>query len=63
MRVRVPANTTAQVHVPAASVDHVLEGDRPLMAEPGMRVIGTVDEAVVVEVGSGTYRFAARAVD
>jgi len=65
MRVRVPANTTAEVHVPATAVDAVLESGRPVAtaAAPGMRVIGLIDGAVVVEVGSGAYRFATRAVD
>ncbi len=63
LRVRVPANTTAEVHVPAAGVADVLEGDGPLTVAPGTRVIGVVDGAVIVEVGSGAYRFATRAVD
>jgi alpha-L-rhamnosidase len=63
MQVRVPANTTAELLIPAAGVADVLEGDRPLAATPGIRVIGMRDGVVVVEVGSGRYRFAARAVD
>ncbi|MFM9024326.1 MAG: family 78 glycoside hydrolase catalytic domain [Planctomycetaceae bacterium] len=60
MDVEIPANTTALVHVPARAVAHVTEGGRPLGAgTAGVRVVGVEDGAVVLDVGSGTYRFVA----
>ncbi|MFU8874412.1 family 78 glycoside hydrolase catalytic domain [Micromonospora sp. SL4-19] len=61
MRVTIPANTTARVHVPAASTGAVKEtgSGRPLVAAntPGVRLVGPQDDAIVYEVGSGTYTF------
>ena len=59
MDVTIPANTTARVHVPARAVADVTEGGRPIAAGavPGVTVIGVDDGAVVLDVGSGAYRF------
>lgn len=61
MDVMIPANTTARVHVPARAAGDVSEGGRPLTAGPipGVQVVGVEDGAVVLDVGSGTYRFTA----
>ncbi len=69
LRVRVPANTTALVHVPARDADSVTEGEatraggpRPLTAGdvPGVRVLEAQPGELILEVGSGDYRFFAR---
>ena len=61
MDVMIPANTTARVHVPARAVADVTEGGRPVAPRgiPGVTMIGVEDGAVVLDVGSGTYRFVA----
>ena len=57
--VEVPMNTTATVHVPVGDGQEVREGARPVAAAAGVRVVATGPDEVVLEVGSGTYRFTA----
>ncbi|BET68883.1 glycoside hydrolase family 78 protein [Opitutales bacterium ASA1] len=57
LRVRVPANTTAEVHLPAAAGSVLTESGSPLESSPGVAEV-TVDAGVaVVEIGSGEYVF------
>ncbi|MFM8413708.1 MAG: alpha-L-rhamnosidase C-terminal domain-containing protein, partial [Planctomycetota bacterium] len=69
LRVRVPANTTAVVHVPTGGARSVTEdgagrsAGRPPVAAgdaPGVKVLETKPDELVLEVGSGDYRFFAR---
>jgi alpha-L-rhamnosidase len=60
MRVRIPANATAVVHVPARDAAGVMEGDGlpvPVGRVPGVKVLEAKDGEVLLEVGSGEYRF------
>ena len=57
MNVVVPANTTATVYVPAKGADRVRESGQPLGQTPGVKVLRDGGDAVVLEVGSGRYRF------
>lgn len=58
MDVMIPANTTARVHVPARAVADVTEGGLPLAGGiTGVTVLGVEENAVVLDVGSGAYRF------
>ena len=59
MDVVVPANVTAEVHVPAERLEDVHCGGQPLGAGPatGVDVHQVDDEAVILIVGSGEYRF------
>jgi alpha-L-rhamnosidase len=59
--VEVPCNTSAVVHVPAAAVDAVTEGQKTLKSNPAMKVDGMRDGYAVVRVGSGKYSFATEA--
>ena len=56
--VTVPANTTAQVRVPAANRWAVTEGGKPIADVDGVEFVRMRDGDVVLEVGSGTYAFA-----
>ena len=72
MRVRIPANTTAMVHVPARDAARVTEGEptgagglrdgQPVAAGdvPGVKVVEAGAGEVILEVGSGEYRFVGR---
>jgi hypothetical protein len=72
MRVRIPANTTAVVHVPARDAASVTEGEptgaggrgdgQPVAAGdvPGVKVVEAGAGEVILEVGSGEYRFVGR---
>ncbi len=53
----VPPNARGTVRLPNATLAEVTEGDRPVESAPGVRTVAQADGAVVVEVGSGRYRF------
>ena len=57
--VEVPVNTTAEVVIPAASTDAVLEGDTPARSAAGVLASELRDGALVLTVGSGRYVFTA----
>jgi alpha-L-rhamnosidase len=50
LRVRIPANTSAKIFLPAIAGAHVTEGGHPIAAE-------AEGESLVVQVGSGSYNF------
>ena len=58
LQVDVPANTRATVRLPDARIASVTEGGRPLADGNGITASRQDADTVVVEVGSGTYRFA-----
>ncbi|MHC3471081.1 family 78 glycoside hydrolase catalytic domain [Streptomyces sp. 7R007] len=57
LRVTVPVNTVAEVHVPAENRWAVTEGGRPAGEARGARFLRMEHGAAVFEVGSGSYRF------
>ncbi|WP_447910203.1 family 78 glycoside hydrolase catalytic domain [Brevundimonas bullata] len=57
----VPTNSRAEVRLPARSADHVRENGRPLSQTDGVVVRGMDGGRLVLEVGSGDYRFLSRA--
>ncbi|MBB6421104.1 family 78 glycoside hydrolase catalytic domain [Streptomyces sp. AK010] len=59
LKVTVPVNTVAEVHVPADTRRAVTEGGRPADTAKGVRFLRMEDGAAVFQVGSGTYDFAA----
>ena len=59
LKVTVPVNTVAEVHIPAASRRAVTEGGRPVSRATGVRFLRMEKGAAVFEVGSGSYAFAA----
>ncbi|MEU9572459.1 alpha-L-rhamnosidase C-terminal domain-containing protein [Streptomyces massasporeus] len=67
LKVTVPVNTVAEVHVPADTPGTVTECGRPADRATGVRFLRMEDGAAVFQVGSGTYdspqgRVPARAV-
>ncbi|MFN2228377.1 MAG: alpha-L-rhamnosidase C-terminal domain-containing protein, partial [Anaerolineae bacterium] len=56
--VTVPANTWATVRLPDATLAQVTESGQPLDGVEGVRRAAQEGDAVLVEVGSGHYRFA-----
>jgi alpha-L-rhamnosidase len=60
LAVRVPANTTATVYVPAKEVANVMEGGKQAATAPGVKFLRLEAGAVVFLVQSGAYRFEAR---
>jgi alpha-L-rhamnosidase len=57
LRVTIPANTTATVHVPAPNGAAITEGDYPLEQAEGVELLRLEDGETVVAVGSGRYEF------
>ncbi len=57
MEVTIPANTTAEIFVPAKEAKTVIESGKPAAEAEGVKFLRTQDAAVVFAVGSGTYRF------
>ena len=55
--VTVPPNTSSAVTLWGTTVDRVREGGRPLAGDPGVRSVQQRGADVVMEVGSGEYRF------
>jgi alpha-L-rhamnosidase len=58
LEVRIPANTTATVHVPARDPRRITEGGRPAMAAEGVTFVGSRERCALFDIGSGRYRFA-----
>jgi alpha-L-rhamnosidase len=56
--VTIPANTTAQVVLPAKSVGAITESGHPLAQAPGVQFLHVEGLNVVLSVGSGHYAFA-----
>ncbi|MCW3090254.1 MAG: alpha-L-rhamnosidase [Ferruginibacter sp.] len=57
LEVKVPANTTATIYIPAADATAVKEGGASLSDVKNMVVKGKEDGYVIVETGSGSYHF------
>ena len=57
LRAEIPANTTATIVLPGASLERVLLDGRPVEAQPGVQSVSQGSEGVLVEVGSGKYEF------
>jgi alpha-L-rhamnosidase len=55
--VQVPPNTTATVRLPKTRMDEVTEGGKPLAGRADFSNARQVGDAVMVEVGSGSYEF------
>jgi alpha-L-rhamnosidase len=61
LNVTVPPNATAAVYVPTSEPSSVRESGHALTGAPGIAGFRDRPGAVVVEIGSGTYQFAAAA--
>lgn len=59
LQVRIPANTTATVFVPAKNAAGVTESGKPAAQAAGVKSVREIPGYAVYEVGSGSYTFAA----
>ncbi len=59
--IKVPANATALVYIPADTITDVVEGGKPAAQSEGVRFIKTDGKYIVFEIGSGAYLFEAGA--
>jgi len=62
LEVTIPANTTAQIWIPAEGKDLVKEGNLPLSKVEGISKQEMIGHYLVLEVGSGQYRFTSMGV-
>ncbi len=58
--IEIPSNTTADVYFPASDADKILSDNNSLSAAPEIKVIGSKDGYVKLQVGSGVYHFSVR---
>lgn len=56
--VTLPANTTATLYLPANRLEGVFESGKPLSKARGIKILGFENQRAILELGSGTYRFA-----
>lgn len=57
LNVTIPANSTAEVFIPASKADEVTEGGKPAANAEGVKFLRVESGRAVYEVGSGDYRF------
>lgn len=57
LKVNIPANATALIHLPAAKGSWIRESRRNLTTHRTVRLVSRSDTEAVIEVGSGTYSF------
>ena len=56
--VTIPANTTAQVVLPAKAAADIAESGHPLGQAPGVQLLRQEGANVILSIGSGRYAFA-----
>jgi len=57
LRLEIPANSTADVYLPADCIDRVLEAGRPAQLSAGVSWLGEADGKMVFRLVSGCYHF------
>lgn len=58
--ITIPANTTAEIFVPAASINDITEGGKKVTEIKEIRFIHMEDGRAVFQIGSGSYSFASK---
>ena len=57
LNVTIPANTSAEVHLPTGAEGAVLADGRPLRLADGIQILSVQGGRPVVEIGGGTWSF------
>lgn len=55
--VTIPANTKAELHMPASAANMILENGKPIAETEGVKLLRMEPRTAVLEIGSGTYSF------
>lgn len=58
--ITIPANTKAEVHIPAANADRVMEGGKPANSLEGVKFLRMQNGKAVFDVASGDYQFSVK---
>jgi alpha-L-rhamnosidase len=56
-QITIPANTKAELHIPASDADMIVESGKALSQSEGIKLLRMEKRAAVLEIGSGTYSF------
>ncbi len=59
LKVIIPANTTADIHIPVKGIGQILENNSPVSGDKDIKVKGISDKWVILGAGSGEYSFEA----
>jgi alpha-L-rhamnosidase len=57
LKVVIPPNTTAEIHIPAKGIEQILENNSPVSGDKDIKVKGITDSRVILQTGSGEYNF------
>jgi alpha-L-rhamnosidase len=57
LEIKVPANTTATVFIPAGTGAVITESGKPLLKASGIRLLTSDDKKTIIEVEAGSYSF------
>ncbi|MBC8096719.1 MAG: family 78 glycoside hydrolase catalytic domain, partial [Akkermansiaceae bacterium] len=57
LNVTIPANTSAEIHVPTTNASAITESGVPAVSSPGVTFVGDSNNAAIYTVGSGNYVF------
>jgi alpha-L-rhamnosidase len=60
MDVSIPVNTTARIFIPASDPENVFESGEKLKDVRDIKIAGTENGSLIIEAGSGNYRFSIR---
>jgi alpha-L-rhamnosidase len=60
LNLTVPVNTSATIYLPGGDASNVTESGHPLSQSKAVRFLRAENNRVLIEVGSGTYRFKSR---
>jgi alpha-L-rhamnosidase len=58
--VEVPANTFATIYVPASNANEITESGKSVSSPKEIKVLGSENNAVVLQIGSGRYAFSSK---
>lgn len=57
LRITIPANTSAEVHIPCENIDGILLDETPVTTNQDVELIGAKENRTILNVGSGEYIF------
>ncbi len=61
MNIEIPVNTKAKVHIPTAKISDIKEGNKRISKVSSIKILETNEKETILEIGSGTYFFSAKA--
>lgn len=56
-QIKIPANTSAKIYLPTASLENITESGKALESIEGIKILKMESGNTVIEIGSGSYHF------